>query len=812
MVMEPTLNQGAKNGFSPRPPAPEAHMTSSLVTSVTGSPAAVEPTVTKESELQANPDAKPQAPESLPDPTQICSTACVARAGVEDNGDAVPAAVLAQRAQWLAVYTRAIGDAITEAHFNDLDLATLATEVCGTTKNKKGEVVPRKLPSTGYVAARRLGVAWLGKSAIPENIYVSDRVYRMGQECAMRELRLAVYRRKVITVLLKSWPKNPQKRSKEEWQSLWDEAHKQGLKNLTRAEIHNRTRSICAFVKKRERLPDNSVDLEEFSPPKAANQILLAAGDKQNVLLSRPTKDKGVLRVQLPLTPTPASPSDWSWVVIPFTIGPHVPEHAELHKPTLRLKAKAKNSRKSTQVGTESAADQVQIFIDLPFSRVIPPVKAKKQKGLGRPGPKHIKAVAFDKGVNTLLAGVSGTTDIGTSGKKAVIRTNGKPVYYSGAGIEDKKHRLRRHGEELNAITAQHKALLYSTPTPQALPQETLNRLMTVTERKNWVNSKRSNLGHDEAWGAARWALDYALSERATVIYLEDTGTLQAGGLGTKQNVRMSNAVWGITIAALEHLAAQEGIEVVYVPPENTSAWCSRCLAVQKHVLAPDRLTEPGHAWAYCEACKHSADRDHPAAERVLTRGLAAQNYTKMVGKTNVGKIKVIIDVVIRVTRGKRDKNRTEHYSKKPTPATDRARNNKAAKSRDKQGPTPKSKGSPARKRRTHKLNLQDYTAQKRQEVRKSKGQRSKTQKNPKTGGQRLTRTVSATSNTQVQRPAEANCSLIPPIGVGRQVGSTTTIANVSPKRVRRVDKVKKHRRRVQGRGFHPMNHPSWVG
>ena len=145
-------------------------------------------------------------------------------------------------------------------------------------------------------------------------------------------------------------------------------------------------------------------------------------------------------------------------------------------------------------------------------------------------------------------------------------------------------------------------------------------------------------------------------------MYFEDTSTTPTGGLGKIQNVRMSNATWGKMLFYAKHLAAQEGICVVTVPARGTSSFCPRCLSPLTHVKASDRLDEQGHAWAYCsskpkaqkksdltQGCSYSANRDHSGAQRVLTRGLAGQPYTKMVPDTNVGSIRKSIDVVISV-------------------------------------------------------------------------------------------------------------------------------------------------------------------
>ena len=90
--------------------------------------------------------------------------------------------------------------------------------------------------------------------------------------------------------------------------------------------------------------------------------------------------------------------------------------------------------------------------------------------------------------------------------------------------------------------------------------------------------------------------------------------------------------------------------------------------------------------------------------------------------------------------------------------------------------------------------------------VRKSKKQRFKA------GSLGLTRVVSAASTMNAQRQAEVECSLIPAPGSGRQFGGKNTTTKNGTGIVPYAVKKQKRRRRAQGRGFHPISHPTWLG
>ncbi len=118
-----------------------------------------------------------------------------------------------------------------------------------------------------------------------------------------------------------------------------------------------------------------------------------------------------------------------------------------------------------------------------------------------------------------------------------------------------------------------------------------------------------------------------ALANGATVICAEDRRTIESSGLGRKTSTRVATAVRSELLEDLRHLGKRAGIAVVTVPARGTSPKCPRCQAKLHHCPSPDRARESGHKWSICRSCRLSADRDHAAAERIVSRGLAAQEH-----------------------------------------------------------------------------------------------------------------------------------------------------------------------------------------
>lgn len=289
------------------------------------------------------------------------------------------------------------------------------------------------------------------------------------------------------------------------------------------------------------------------------------------------------------------------------------------------------------------------------------------------------------------------------------------------------------------------------------MPKDVVNKLAVLTTELGSVSRRRTQLSHAIAWAGATWLVDLAVASNASVIYVEDLRTMESRGTGRTNNVRCSNQVRGLVVSALRHQAAKHGITVVSVPARGTSKQCPTCLHDLKHVAAPDRTSHTGHAWASCRNCGLSANRDHAAAQRIVSRGLAAQHSAFLDSAKN-WRITRTVDVCVRTTRSRRAVHRKIMRAPQPR--------------RDKNSPTPKQ----PRRRRGLIGGAPEWSA-----------------------------TPANNVKTLFQRPAGISPSVIPDFGVS-QAGVTFSAVTFRAK----LASVRRERC-LSGRGFHPISHPSRV-
>jgi len=509
-------------------------------------------------------------------PGEVTSTAtCMTFGGLDaGTGGELTATQTTTRVGWLADMVQVMGSAIIAAHWNQGDLGVLATKTDGAGV---------ALPSNGWMALRRL--AW--DAPTPASVVVSDRVRRIAQEEAARALRLGVYRQEILAAIITTWPTSIDgSRTGADWADL-----NKALPARTQAAVvRNRIRQVKTFMADHDRrLPVGVCELE--APPLVARQVALAAADQQLVRVTRTSTSTAQVSVQLPTGPAPASFKDWTWVHLTVALPPTVPASATLCTPTLR----------PTDAG---------VRVDLPHRVTTAPA----------PLTGHARAVGVDWGLSTLL---TASTAVLTPG--GVVRTDGRPLRFEATGIAAKMVRLRTQREVLKT-KADHLTRLLdgrgTGPLTQA-DDHARTKLAALTAEHAAVCARIYHLNQAIAWAAARWLTDQATGFGATVVYVEDLATMEAGGMGKAMNRRLSGAARGQLMTALAHTGAKAGIAVVTVPARGTSAGCPRCSAPVKHTKSPDQPVA-GYHWAIC-ACGLNLDRDHAASQRITGRGLASQ-------------------------------------------------------------------------------------------------------------------------------------------------------------------------------------------
>ncbi|WP_409467627.1 zinc ribbon domain-containing protein [Streptomyces sp. HC307] len=580
---------------------------------------------------------------------ETARTACargLLRAGVvEKRGEVLSAAVLAQRVGWAADLVSGMTTELLAGHWNAADVGVLASgEDAGG----------RKLPSNAWMALRRLG--WTAAPA--GGVTVNDRIVRMAQEQAGRALRSADWRAELTSAVLQTWPCDPGRRTPEEW----DQVRKAvpGGRSLPSSVIRSRTRQITAFAAKNGRLPADVFELE--APPRAARMLLLSACDSQQATIERGEDDpqRALLRLQLPTRPDPRCYRDWAWVACPITLPPTVPPGAVLHLPTLRLTGG-------------------KVRADLAYTHAVP--KARRSG--------HTVALGVDWGLNTLLsAGAARLQDDGH------ITALGHGAQFRAAGVLARQHRLRRLAEHLHTKADHYQRLIDADEQ-----HELSGKHEVLRDEIRFVSDRRSHLNDALARAAARWAVDQAIAAQATIIYLEDLRSMEAGGMGRTHNTRMSQTVRGQIADRIRHLAAEAGIAVVTVPPRNTSRHCPRCLTPLRHRKAPDRPTVAGWKWALCPdraGCGWQGDRDHGAWQRITARGLTHQARTVTDRATGQMVIRTVVDTLETkaVITPTAETRRTDRSKTGPT----RRRNTRPAPRR-RRAPSPTGPRGPAGKR-----------------------------------------------------------------------------------------------------------------
>jgi hypothetical protein len=536
------------------------------------------------------------------------ATCTAFRAVEETTSQVVTAHMLVERVGFLTALTQTMSTSVVAARWNDGDLGRVGSGV-----GPDG----RTLPAKGWMALRRLG--W--HAAAPEGVYVSDRVRRVAEEAAARELRRAVHSRVVVQAILATWPADPRRRTDTEWAAL----HRRLPAGVAGTELRNRTRQVCAFQTNHDgRLPACFTEIEHPSAA-ASPQALLAAADKQLVTIDRNSPDTAVLRVQLPLIPHPATRDDWVWHAIGFRLPRHVPADADLCVPTLRVSGG-------------------RVRVDLPWRCAVP----------GAPVAGHAVALGVDWGVNTLLTGTVGKLAKTSSGCRVVA--DGRRLRFDATGVSAKLHRLRGNRETVAARRDHYARLLDGLPAtaPNRTTLTAKHAILEVEHER--ICARIRGLNHALAWAAARWAVDQARALGATVLYVEDLAMLEARGrrLG---NARLSGQVRGTVMDAIRHLASKEGIATVTVPARGTSKLCPRCGKALHHAPAPDRTHERGWKWAICRSCGLAGDRDHAAAERIVARGLLTQELVS--AEQNSGDHTITQTVDGNIARARRAKHRT---------------------------------------------------------------------------------------------------------------------------------------------------------
>ncbi len=136
--------------------------------------------------------------------------------------------------------------------------------------------------------------------------------------------------------------------------------------------------------------------------------------------------------------------------------------------------------------------------------------------------------------------------------------------------------------------------------------RKVVDRLRSVHQH---VTNQRRDFHHKTA---------HQLVNRFGLIACED---LNIRGIARSRLAKSTHDVaWGAFLNILESKAVEAGVQVIRVPPHNTTQMCSRCGCLPE---VPKMLKDRVHD---CVHCGYRTDRDQNAAQNILAIGVAYAN------------------------------------------------------------------------------------------------------------------------------------------------------------------------------------------
>jgi IS605 OrfB family transposase len=493
----------------------------------------------------------------------------VPRATELSSGQLVPGRLLRERVGWLQTLVADAARTSLAAHWDDSSINDL---VGGA------QFAYKQLERT------------LGLPTLSPGVVAPSRVRWLAGEIVGRTLRSSAHRRQIVRALL------------ADDLSLLPAGS-------DAVSLRNQRRRLNAYERDTGTPAGVLFDLEP-GPPRVTPLLPLAAADRQLCTISSADSDgRFTLDVYLPAVANPASYADWLWHRITLQL-PAPYRGRTPCRPTLRLKGQ-------------------RLLVDVPLDQDAPEPLLTK-------GSLPLRVLSGDWGVNTLMTATLAWRD--ESGQTA---TDGRPLRFDATPLQTKAYRLHDQinslskeidkrskllgvgkaasPEELRQLSAQGELAFPASRADQC--RDLLRKHAELWQERELVSSKLTHLNQQIAHLAARWLVEQALALGVEAIVLEDLATLEAGGLGKRQNKRISLQVRGLLLAQVRAKAEEVGPAVILVKARGTSSHCPRCGGKGNHVRASND-SRPGYAWMSCPNCGHQADRDHSSSERIAQRAL----------------------------------------------------------------------------------------------------------------------------------------------------------------------------------------------
>lgn len=454
----------------------------------------------------------------------------------------------------------------------------------------------RRLPASAHVAAVRLGLA----PAHPKGLYVPSRVDRMIQANVVSTLRTLAERDTAL-------------------QHLTSTGHLTASHPKVRAGVaKNLGRQVARHLKNHPGHKPESLRLPLIqAAPVPGHRLVLGAVDKQLATMElTPAGTFLVLTVRLPSRARPTGRGHWvaTEIVLPIPRHLHDRDITRWHLPTI----------------TPHPSRPCIARFHLAYTEPDAPEREKSTP--------ITSVVGIDWSPSAL-----GVMSRVTADPDGEMSSAFEGYRYDDRGLGTKLARLQAEGEILSGKIARTGQLADGLEESSPLRARLEAKITLWRQLRTELGAKRGRVNRELAFHFAGWATGYARETGATTIAIEDLATLQAGGIGRRNNNRVAQSARRKAVHATTHLGARAGLEVIEVPARGTSARCPGC---------DTELTRPGgYHRARCRSCGLQGNRDQVASVNIAKRAITGQDGLTVDRKTGRKHIRKAVHAPVKRVR-----------------------------------------------------------------------------------------------------------------------------------------------------------------
>ncbi|GAA1867539.1 hypothetical protein GCM10009715_13440 [Paeniglutamicibacter psychrophenolicus] len=462
----------------------------------------------------------------------------------------------------------------------------------------------RRLPASAHVAAARLGLVPTHR----KGVYVPSRVDRMIQANVVAVLRTLAERDTALQRLAGTG----------ELAASHPKVRAGVAQNLGRQVAQNLGRQVARHLKHHPGAEIASLRLPALQDtPAPGHRLVLGAVDKQLATMElTPAGTFLVLTVRLPSRARPTGRGHWVATEIVLPIPRHLQSRpiTRWHLPTI----------------TPHPSRPCIARFHLAYTEPDAPEREKSTP--------ITSVVGIDWSPSAL-----GVMSRVTASPDGALSSAFEGYRYDDRGLGTKLARLQAEGEILSGKIARTGHLADGLEESSPLRARLEAKITLWRQLRTELGAKRGRVNRELAFHFAGWATGHAQESGATTIAIEDLATLQAGGIGRRNNNRVAQSARRKAVHATTHLGARAGLEVIEVPARGTSARCPGCDA---------ELTRPGgYHRACCRSCGLQGNRDQVAAVNIAKRAIAGQDSLTVDRKTGRKHIRKAVHAPVKRVR-----------------------------------------------------------------------------------------------------------------------------------------------------------------